>query len=78
MLDLDLTKNEQKIFSLMLDHVVLSHNQILVDVHGVPEQIVDRMKTRAVTQAVYRLRDKLPDTFTVETVRGEGYRLLVG
>lgn len=78
MLDLDLTKNEQKIFHLLLDHEILSHDRILMDVHGVPEEIVGRMKTRAVTQAVYRLRDKLPDPINVKTVRGQGYQLLVG
>lgn len=71
-----LTKKEHRLFDLLLDHEVLTRETALVELDGVPEDLAPRIKTRSVDMTISRIRRKIP--FTIETVRGVGFRLLVG
>lgn len=73
-----LTKKEQMVYDLLLDNVTLSRTEILVQAFGVHPEVAPRLATRSVDVTVGRLRKKLPESFQIESVRGIGYRLLVG
>jgi DNA-binding response OmpR family regulator len=75
-MDFNLTKKEQKVFDLLLQHEVTSKSVLMTEVWKVHPDLVKKIKTRTVDMTVARLRKKIP--FTIETVRGVGYRLLVG
>lgn len=71
-----LTKKEQKVFDLLLQHEVTHKSTLMTEVWRVHPDLVKKIQTRTVDMTIARLRKKIP--FTIETVRGIGYRLLVG
>lgn len=75
-MDFGLTKRETKVFDTLLDNVVTTKETLLEKAFGVHPEMVSKIQTRSVDVTVSRLRKKIP--FTIETVRGVGYRLLVG
>lgn len=75
-MDFGLTEREKEVFAVLCDAEVASEKDILVTAFGYSPDLAARIKTRAVAMTISRIRKKIP--FTIETIRGLGYRLLVG
>ena len=75
-----LTPNEQKLFELLSSQDFVSDEDILVNVSGFSLSLATSAKkeTRGHTMAVRRLQTKLPESITIERVRGRGFRLVIG
>ena len=75
-----LTPNEQKLFELLSSQDFVSDEDVLVNVSGFSLSLATSAKkeTRGHTMAVRRLQAKLPESITIERVRGRGFRLVIG
>ncbi len=76
--DIELTRREMELLSLFAREPgrILSRRRMLQEIWGFPEP--DRVETRTVDMHVAKLRKKLDASgdVLIETVRGEGYRLV--
>ena len=74
-----LTPNEQKLWELLQSQDFVSDEDILVNVSGfsLSLAVAAKKETRGHTMAVRRLQTKLPESITIERVRGRGFRLIL-
>ena len=74
-----LTPNEQKLWELLQSQDFVSDEDILVTVSGfsLSLAVAAKKETRGHTMAVRRLQTKLPESITIERVRGRGFRLIL-
>ena len=53
---------------------VITREDLLIEVWGIPERMAPRMKTRVVDMTIKRVRTKMDSYGTIKSVRGFGYR----
>ena len=78
LISLGLTKTEIQLALRLIASTgkVVTRETLLEDVWGLSPKVIDRIQTRTVDMTVARLRKKLEDLYTVQTVRGFGYKIV--
>ena len=74
----NLTKQERKVFGVLLDHRTVSKSTLLHEAWGVHPEVADKIATRTVAMTISRLRKKLPKVMQIICRPEVGYVLLVG
>lgn len=74
----NLTKQERKVFDVLLSHKTVTKATLLTEAWGVHPEVAHKIATRTVAMTISRMRKKLPKVIEILCRPEVGYTLLIG